>query len=341
MNLPGTSMFIYGIQEEDFDPAALPQAMGWVMGYAEIGDNPEPHPGVDYSYWKDRGFGTLCRLQYRWGNQKGTLPRPENLDAYVERVRTCVQNSRGVYHWQVGNETNIPVEWPEGWKLMPEYVADCFNQVEQAIHSVTGHAFDEVMPPPVGPWNDQVGMGWIEYWYRMLVNCENPTAIACHSYTHGYDPALIRSEAMMNPPYENCHYNFRAYRDFLGAVPEEFRHLPAYITETDQYETWRDQANGWVPEAYREINEWNWGPDSQVIRALFLYRWSGDKWHIKDKQGVIEDFLTAQEYMYEWPQETIPPDPDQPRILSIRQTITLNWSNGDTQTFSGTLEEET
>lgn len=335
-------MFIYGIQQEDFDPVALPQAMGWVMGYAELGDNPEPHPGVNFSPWQEQGYGTLCRLQYRWGNQKGTLPLPENLDAYVQRAKTCAGNSRGVHRWQVGNEGNIPVEWPQGWKLTPEYSAECFNRVEVAIHSLIGHELDEVMPLPVGPWNDQVGMGWIEYFYRMLVNCENPTAIALHAYTHGYDPGLITSNAMMDAPYENLHYNFRCYRDFLSAVPEEFRHLPVYITETNQYVVWHNQANGWCPEAYREINEWNQMPGTQKIHALFLYRWRGDQWNIEGKQGVISDFRKAQDYMYEWPREPEPPiePPVQPRVTEIYQSFTLKWSDGTFDTFSGTLTRE-
>ncbi|NIV28254.1 MAG: hypothetical protein GWN58_01710, partial [Anaerolineae bacterium] len=71
---------------------------------------------------------------------------------------------------------------------------------------------------------------------------------------------------------------------------------------------WRDEANGWCPAAYKEIDDWNYS-GGQVIRAMFLYRYKGDKWHIEGKNGAIEDFQNAQSFGYTWPQEPDPPDP--------------------------------
>jgi hypothetical protein len=145
---------------------------------------------------------------------------------------------------------------------------------------------------------------------------------------------------MMNPPYQDCHYNFRCYRDFLAVVPSRFRDVPVYITETNQYGPWLDAKNGWCAAAYNEVDDWNWEMRNQVIQALILYRYRGDQWHIEGKNNVIADFQHAQTLGHKWPQETDPPV-EQPRIVSIRQTITLNWSDGTNQTFAGTLEEET
>jgi len=343
MQLPGTSKYIYGIQETNTPRSVLTH--GWMMGYAEVGDNPEPHPGVDYSVLADMGYGTICRVQYRWGKY-GTFPRPDKLDAYIERVRTCVKNSKGVRHWQIGNEPNVPQEWNDGWRIFPKYAARCYNRAWTAIHDLRGHELDEVITPPVGPWNDQVGIGWVPYFQEMLEECMFVDGIAVHSYAHGSDPALITSEAMMDEPYQDCHYNFRAYRDFLEVVPPRFswgssRPVPVYITETNQYGEWLDASNGWVQAMYKEVDDWNQTSGTQKIRAALLYRWKGDQWHIEGKDGVIDDFRRAQSLGYTWP-VTDPPiePPEQPRILSIQQSITLNWSNGTQQTFSGTLEEQ-
>ncbi|NIV28253.1 MAG: hypothetical protein GWN58_01705, partial [Anaerolineae bacterium] len=195
--LPGTSPHIFGIQQEDTPQNVMPY--GWKLGYVEVGDNPEPHPGVDYSPWARVGYGTACRVQYRWGD-KGTFPTPDKLDAYVERVRTCVQNSLGVHRWQIGNEPNVPQEWNEGRKISPEYAAQCYDLCWDAIHGLPGHEYDEVITPPIGPWNDQYGIGWVPYFQRMLMSCTFVDAIALHTYTHGYDPALVTSEAKMNAP---------------------------------------------------------------------------------------------------------------------------------------------
>jgi hypothetical protein len=88
-----------------------------------------------------------------------------------------------------------------------------------------------------------------------------------HTYTHGTDPNLINDAGKMNPPFQNRHYHFFAYRDFMNAVPANMRALPLYITETDQDEAWLDQNTGWVKRAYAEINWWNTQGNNQQIHA--------------------------------------------------------------------------
>ncbi len=305
--LPGTSPYLAGLHEPA--PNAVMPA-GWILFLSEVGHSPEPHPGVDYSEWADQGYGTICRLQYRWGNQAGTLPRPEHLDGYVQRVRTLVANSRGCSRWIVGNEPGNAVEWPDGWPLEPEYVAFCYDRCWQAIHDLSGHEFDEVLLPPIGPWNDDTGIGWIEYFQRMMAAVEFLDGFAIHAYTHGSDPALITSEAMMNPPHQNRHYEFRVYRDWMKAIPMLYWDLPVYLTETNQDGPWLDERNGWVTEMYREINAWNQS-GSQVIRCACLYRWPHyDDYYIEGKSNVIADFQAAQAHEYKWTNKLDPPEED-------------------------------
>jgi hypothetical protein len=52
------------------------------------------------------------------------------------------------------------------------------------------------MTAPVAVWNVETG-DWLEY-FDVLMQ-EEQDGIALHTYTHGSDPSLITSEAMMDP----------------------------------------------------------------------------------------------------------------------------------------------
>ena len=96
---------------------------------------------------------------------------------------------------------------------------------------------------------------------------------------------------------------------FMEAVPENMRHLPLYITETDENKPWANANSGWVRRAYAEIDGWNQQPGHQQIRALILYRWPKiDQWVIEGKGGVIDDFRGAIAGGYRW-RDTPPPPP--------------------------------
>jgi N-acetyl-anhydromuramyl-L-alanine amidase AmpD len=87
----------------------------------------------------------------------------------------------------------------------------------------------------------------------------------------------------------------------MASIPENMRHLPVYITETDQGGPWLDVDSGWVRQAYAEIDAWNQQPNNQQIRALALFRWPKlDRWSISGKTGVMEDFRKALREDYRW-----------------------------------------
>ena len=336
MNLPGTSKYIYGSHEpmpRDVMPA------GWILFLAEVGDNPEPHPGKDFGEWERDGYGIICRIQYRWGHQAGTLPRADNLDAYVRRVATMVQNSRFCHRWIIGNEPNLSIARPDGWKLSPAYVALCYNECWDAIHDLPGHELDEVLVPPVGPWNVETGV-WIDYFKQLLAECDHVDGIAIHTYSRGPDPASITSEDRMSPPYQMYHNGFRTYRDWLAAVPDKYKDRPVYLTETNQNGPWLDERNGWVPKMYQEIDQSNQS-GAQVIRCACLYRWPKyDPFGIDGKANVIADWKLAQQAGYTWPQGPGPePEPEAPTLTGIQVSIGLQWSDGTKQTYGGTLQE--
>ncbi len=197
----------------------------------------------------------------------------------------------------------------QGEVITPELYAQCFKLCRDAIHRLPGHEADEVLVGAVAPWNTQTIYGanangdWVVYFQDILealgpAGCDG---FALHAYTHGQDPGFIATDEKLPPPFQGRHLHFRAYRDFLGAVPESMRELAVYITETDQSEPWLDRNTGWVQAAYAEIDAWNQEPGNQRVRALLLYRWPKlDRWHIEGKLGVIQDFEAALRHDYRW-----------------------------------------
>lgn len=203
----------------------------------------------------------------------------------------------------------------DGEVITPEMYASCYKQCRDAIHAAEGHGIDRVLIGAVAPWNNQTRYAgnengdWVKYFrdILLLLGPNGVDGITMHTYTHGQDPGLVTSDATMNPPFENRHFHFRAYQDFANAVPLNMRHLPIYITETDQDEVWRDENTGWVQRAYGEINHWNRQQGAQQIHSLVLYRWPNiDKWVIEGKQGVIQDFRAAMREEYKWSRMVTP-----------------------------------
>ena len=79
----------------------------------------------------------------------------------------------------------------------------------------------------------------------------------------------------------------------MHAIPVNMRHLPVYVTETDQGGPWENVNRGWIQAAYAEIDRWN-RQNAQKVQAMALYRWPQlDRWHIKGKESVIEDFRSC------------------------------------------------
>ncbi len=344
----GESPFLFGIHDPGGERHMAEKGRrGWILFTEEVGRNPQDRSGRDYRPWADQGYGVLVRINHGYGPTNGTLPYQRHYADFAQRVANFVAASPGAHLWIIGNETNLPGEWPryEGTeqRITAQMYVDCFRRCRQAIRALQGHSGDQVITQGVATWAAVIGQGWVEYHLEILntLGQGGLDGVALHTYTHGSDPNLIFSEATMDPPFQTRRFHFRAYRDYLNAHPAWARSLPAYITETDQNDAWADANSGWVRNAYREINSWNSGVGVQAIRALVLYRWPrADQWFIEGKQGVIDDWRMAMDNDYRWTtsQTPPPPPPGAPDVVvdSIR-TRPAAVSAGSQVTFECTV----
>ncbi len=199
-----------------------------------------------------------------------------------------------------------------GEVITPELYTRCYRLCRDVIHRLPDHQDDLVIVGAVAPWNTQTiypgnaNGDWVQYLQDILtlLGPKNCDGIALHAYTQGPDPGLITSSAKFGPPFQNRHQEFRAYTDFLAAVPPHMRHLPVFLTEVGQAQPWPDANTGWVQAMLAEIDAWNHQPSAQLIHVAALYRWPRlDRWYIANKLGVEEDFRQALAHDYRWQEE--------------------------------------
>ncbi|RME49611.1 MAG: hypothetical protein D6791_00365, partial [Chloroflexi bacterium] len=370
------SEYIYGLHDPGGEYIMLEEGVpGWVLVTEGIGSDPNNHNGRDYRYLSDKGLGVMVRINAGYGGV-GTIPYERFYGDFAKRCANFVRNSFGAHIWIIGNEMNYPIEWPgadwdwnadpprpkslstTGEPITPDRYVKCYKLVREAIRSLPGHENDQVITGAIAPWNalttypGNPNGDWIQYFRDMLemLGPDQCDGIALHTYTHGPEVYKIDSEEKLGPPFSQYHYHFRAYVDFMNAIPRNMRQLPVYITETDQDTEWRNENTSWVRRAYGEIDWWNKNHPDQQIRSLILYRWPKlDKWYIEGKQGVIDDFRMALRYKYKWKPSIPTPEPDEPYRailvavlapqkadtgstielrLSIRNDGTMTWPAG-------------
>jgi F5/8 type C domain len=311
--------YIYGMHDRGGEHLMLGKNKpGWVLVTEAIGADPNNKGGSNYTDLTNKGLKVIVRLNNGYGSG-GCIPFASQYDHFAKRCGNFVAASPGCHIWVIGNEMNIAYERPGnangqgGEVITPQRYAACYSKCRTEIRKRSGHADDQVVVGAVGPYNIQTTYAgnptgdFRKYLADVLGLIPQVDGIAVHAYTHGQDPNLVFSEAMMTDArVKHLHNEFRVYRDFMAAIPDRFRNLPVYITESDEYIEWRDANSGWVRNAYHEINSWNQNPSNQPIQALILFRWIiGNPydprevgWAIGNKPGVQNDFREAMNNSY-------------------------------------------
>jgi N-acetyl-anhydromuramyl-L-alanine amidase AmpD len=318
--------YIFGIHDSGGEALMLDaRKPGWIVISTRAID-----PAGDYTALTNSGLGVIVCLNYGYGSD-GTIPPPSQTDYFARQCAQHVAASQGAQIWVIGNEANSALERPnnsgadDGLIITPDLYAQCFAKCRASILSLPDHSSDLIAPAPPGLWLAQSSYAtnplgdWIKYYQDVLnllvqMGCP-PTALALHTYTHGFDAGLVANDDRMGPGFPNNHLHFRSYRDCLAVVPPSLRSLPVFITETQPVEPgwWQNRNIGWIRAAYAEIDSWNSTPGNQAIQALCLSRWQqGDlRRSISDKPALLEDFRQAIVHDYiSW----MPPSPAPSRI---------------------------
>jgi hypothetical protein len=324
--------------------AASPGCCIWVIGNEPnfAGERPNPHGGPVAGKAPPALFtmepvaeeprpATFWGRVWRWlRGSLGLATRPVAGDAGRVMVQPAAANADpgrrgaperfGALTGHAPSAEEEIVRQSSGEEMItPSLYARCYRLCRDAIHAVPGHERDLVVVAAVAPWNNQTTYAgndrgdWVRYFADVLDALQDSgcDGIALHAYTLGASPAQVTADSWMRPPFEDRRCDFRAYEDFMAAIPPAMRELPVYITETDQVDPWQDVNSGWVQRAYREVERWNRQPGAQTIRALVLYRWQQqDRWAIQGKRGVMEDLRAALAHDYRWDVE-----PEEPRRL--------------------------
>ena len=315
---------------------------GWVVVTVQV--NPPDHDG-DFSALANAGVRPIVRLNNGYGSA-GTLPVAAQYDAFAQQGAAFIAGSQGAQIWVIGNETNSAWERPGnsdgngGEVITPAKYAQCFAKCRAAIKQVAGHKDDWIVPSAPAPWNAQTTYSgnpigdWVKYFQDVLNQCiqlnAKPDALSIHTYTHGLDPSLVTINHAMDAPFENRQFEFRAYRDFLGAVPAALKTLPVLITET-QAQFWDNRNVSWIQTAFKEINDWNSVQANQPIQALALFRWQDlpgdpDGWSISNRGALVNDFRAALQNDYRVRLPAQPPPPADPvATAAIAKAKTLTW----------------
>jgi hypothetical protein len=238
----------------------------------------------------------LVRLNYGYHPQ-GNIPS-ENDPNYEPFITACVDtmlNSKGVWGYIFGNETNNPNEFPQGEPITPEQYATLYNRIWNQV-PVNIPMGVQAVDPYFGPDSDNR-----EYWLRILNNIQGADFLTVHPKTQDSNPDNVDSPAKFtDEPLLWQYLHLRSYQPLLDVVPERFRHLPVFATEVNPQRLndnvtlgWQeDQGAEWVNRAVSHFKTYN---ETAVmpIQGIIFYRYSADDWRIHDKPTILDAIKQA------------------------------------------------
>lgn len=139
----GESPYIFGIHDPGGEFLFEQEGKtGWIVFTESLGSDAKDLTTKDYSSWAMKGHGIIVRLNYSY-SPNGTLPCSAKYSDFVTRVESFVKFSKGSHIWIIGNEINLPDEWPQcedGKKeaITPQKYAQLFKKIRERIHKLDG-----------------------------------------------------------------------------------------------------------------------------------------------------------------------------------------------------------
>jgi hypothetical protein len=299
----GVPPTIYGIHDHDsgvteFLDAHLSGHRGWVTATIEIGDNPDA--SNDFSDITGRGHEVIVRLNYGY-NCRGSIPPRWKWDRYAAALGTYAANTTTARIFVIGNETNLPIEWPliedPSARITPADYAEFFQKAYDAIKARRPDAqvVTQALAPfaaftsgtvcggrPHGP-----SPAYSADYHRQMLNAILnrgivPDGIAVHVNSRTYDLGRFDETNVLSDG-RTVAWSFNVHREWVDYTPSALWSKPFYATETNGTWWWSDNPDpgndyraGWMQKAYETIDSYNaWAASHgrPLYRCLNPYRW--------------------------------------------------------------------
>lgn len=302
----------------DREGASFSPAGTWVLDTIALSENPTP-PSYDSNHaW-------IVRANWGYG-ATGTIPLDAGDQAvYITRLVSYAKRIQNVGRIVIGNEPNLPREWPSQQPIFPQQYADFYRRCRAAVHQELGEKIKILIAAP-GPWNDQLKYAgnekgdWIQNFSDVIRLCgDSPIdGFSIHSYTHGYNVGLVTAQTFMNSPFAHRHYDFQTYHDYLNAIPDQYADLEIHLTEANGGKSWQPVGLMWAMAA--EINAYNQNATARKIKSLIFYRYPPyDNFSFQDNQAVKQEYL-----------QTVQKNFQSPSVVNLPVIITPPQANAPT-----------
>jgi hypothetical protein len=248
---------------------------------------------IDCRQLQNAGLTVIARLNWGYADGSGTLPRPQDKNAFVNAVVETILAAKGVDYFHVGNEPNNRSEWPgfgsnDVLALTPQYIVDIYNAIWQRVGNRA-----KLGPPPLDPYFGP-GSNNRDWWLTILNNIDGADALFLHAKTQTNDPNEVHSRVRFSDePLTWQYLHLRTVETSLVVVPSRFRSLPVYVTELNpQYLKEIKGENGWLPDNAEWVHEAiDYFRYERPVTGVVFYRYesAGDQapYGLEDKPAIL------------------------------------------------------
>ena len=244
---------------------------------------------LDFSQAAAAGQRVIVNGRYSWSvdmGGAGTMPRVGSPDwqPHVDAMIFTINNSVGVWGWELWNEMNNPREFPVTGALTPADVSITYNAIR------AGCPGKRLAIGALDPFNAQAGdpRDWLIDIYEAITDVDFVTA---HGYIRGPDADLVGSTAKFSDwPLTWQYLNYPlCCTELLSYLPDPYKFKPRYFTEFNHLWKTVEGDWGWVNDqrASAVITRAIEAASGVGFAGLAAYRWAGDAWTLEHNSEVL------------------------------------------------------